>query len=121
VGWSERRGHLYTFSSSAGTAVRAARKLVKNCLIQIRAAPDTTSNHAPLVAIEVGSFTSANGEIFFPICKTQDWVPIGMVLHSLAQTGSASAFGISNAEALNQDLGEELTPENTKLKSKSRI
>jgi hypothetical protein len=114
-------GSLFTFSSSAGSAVRAARKLVKNCLIQLKAAPETTTGHVPLVAIAVGSWTGQNGEVFFPRFEVVDWLPAGVVLHSLAKSGNAPAFGISNEDALNEDLGQELTPENTKPKSKTRM
>jgi hypothetical protein len=111
-------GALYTFSSSAGTAVRAARKLIKNCLVQIRAAPETTLNHCPLIAIGVGSFPTQNGEVYFPRFEVMDWIPTGVVLHALAKRGNAGAFGVSNEAALNEDLGQELTETETKSKTR---
>jgi hypothetical protein len=100
-------GKLYTFSSLSFYGVKAARRLIQNCLVQQRAAPETTNNHVPLVAINVGSRQTKNGLIYFPIFEVEDWLPTGVVMHALGKGGNAGAFGIDERSALNSDLGEE--------------
>jgi hypothetical protein len=113
-------GNVYTFSSSAASAVKSVKRLVEGCLVQAAAAPETTAGHTPVAELRVSSFDTDNGAIFFPRWEIVDWVQTGQVLHSLAKTGQAAQFGVSNEAALNEDLGEELTPENTEPKKSKR-
>jgi hypothetical protein len=103
-----KTGQLFTFSSSAGSAVKSARRLIRSCIVQKRAARERTNGHVPVVTIEIGNFKTKNGAVFFPRFEVQDWVSVGVVLHSLAKTGNANAFGVSERNALNADLGDEI-------------
>jgi hypothetical protein len=103
-------GHVFTFTSSSVGGTSAVKRLVKYCLIHLRAVPAAMADHVPIVEINVGHYQHPNrqvGQIFFPILDVVDWVPPGHVLHALATAGNAAAFGVPNAAALNADLGPE--------------
>jgi hypothetical protein len=100
-------GHLFTFSSSSDSGTKATRRLVKNCLIHLRAVPASQANHVPVITIDVGHYQHPIrqvGTIYFPIFDLQDWVPPEHVMHALGKAGNAMAFGAPNREALNADL-----------------
>jgi hypothetical protein len=107
VGTSD--GKLFTLSSSAINACREVKRLAKNCAIHVRVAPPAFADHVPIVTLDVGkkSMGGQVGTVFFPIFDVEDWMSPGQVMHLLAKSGNASAFGASDTEALNADLGSE--------------
>jgi hypothetical protein len=113
-------GRLYTYMSSAMSHVNAVRRLVRNCLLVQKANPETTATKVPLVEIRTKAVPAQGGtaEIHIAIFEVMDWVEGSAVLHALGKSGNAIAFGVSNQEALDDDLGPELTEENTKPKVK---
>ncbi len=63
-------GWVLCFKSSSFGGVKAMHKLAGSCLTQMRAAPDTTVKHMPIIEIGSGSYMSKNkqaGQVFFPI------------------------------------------------------
>jgi hypothetical protein len=102
-------GRLYTYSTGTSWhAVQAVRRMVKSCLVQQKAAPETTNYHVPLIEFGVRSKSTPNGLIYIPVFGLPlDWLPIGVVLQSLAKTGSAALLGLSEDEVRNADLGDE--------------
>jgi hypothetical protein len=97
-------GQLLTFASSAASAVKAAKRLVRNALIAIARNPATTRGRVPVVEIDVHNYKTQRGQIFYPSFEVHDWLPETDVLSLLGKSGNAEAFGVSNNEALNADL-----------------
>jgi hypothetical protein len=100
-------GALLTFASSAGSAVKAAKRLVRNALIAIARNQATTADRVPIVTIEVHNYKTQRGQIFYPSFEVHDWLPEKDVLSLLGKSGNAEVFGVNNTEALNADLGAE--------------
>jgi hypothetical protein len=98
-------GALLTFASSAASAVKAAKRLVRNALIAIARNPATTRGHVPVIVIEVHNYKTQRGQIFYPSFEVHDWIKESDALHLLGKSGNAEAFGVNNAEAVNADLG----------------
>jgi hypothetical protein len=91
----------YTFSSTSLGGVRAGKQLIRGCVKQVRAAPETTRNHLPLVALSESSYAHPSkqvGTIFNPVLEVADWVPVSTVAEALKHHG----FDI-----VNRDLGDE--------------
>jgi hypothetical protein len=106
-------GKLMTLASSSVSTVKAVRRLVRNCLMVVARNPETTAGHVPVVALGVKSYRMNVGEVFYATFEVEDWIPESDALHMLGKHGNAEAFGVNNAEAVNADLGPELTVENT--------
>jgi hypothetical protein len=73
-----KTGAEYTYSTSSLGGCRAVKKLVATYAWQIRAAPETTANHLPVVELGARSYKHADrkrGTIFNPILTGIDWVP----------------------------------------------
>jgi hypothetical protein len=100
-------GKLYTFRTNSWYGVNAARRFMKACIVQQRAAPETTNNHVPVAAMYISEKMVSVGRIFYPRFEVDDWVPIGAVMHLLGKTGNSGAFGVIKQAAINEDLGEE--------------
>jgi hypothetical protein len=91
----------YTFSTSSFGGVKASKQMIKGAVRQQRAAPDTTRNHLPLVALGESSYAHPNktlGTIYTPVLDIVDWVPTADVAAVLKHGGF---------DALNVDLGAE--------------
>src|SRR5262249_55110265 len=103
-------GYLYTYRASSYHAVRAARKLVKSCITQQRAAPDMTNDRVPIAELTVAKRQGQSGAFYVPVWEVMDWQPADVILRMLAKTGQSSELaelGISPKEAINEDLGDE--------------
>jgi hypothetical protein len=104
-------GKLLTYSTSAGSGVKAVKSFVRGCVAQIRAAPEMTADRAPLVELVVGNYLhplKEIGKIFYLMFEVCDWIPAGQVMHALVAQGDAGALGIPNDPAmLNAALGME--------------
>jgi hypothetical protein len=100
-------GQLVTYPTSAKSHVKAIQRLVKACVVQMRAAPDTTLHHVPVAEIGVHSYELDTGDIFVPHFTVLDWVPERVIVSLLGKSGCASQLGLSNQESLNADLAEE--------------
>jgi hypothetical protein len=80
----------FTFMTTSGGGVRGAKRLIRACVRQIRAAPETTSNHLPLVALGQESYTPKinKGVTFFaPMFEVVDWVPTSSIADALRANG----------------------------------
>jgi hypothetical protein len=77
-----KTGAEYTYSTSSLGGVRAVKKLVATYAWQLRAAPETTANHLPVVELGARSYKHADrkrGTIFNPMLTGIDWVPASAV------------------------------------------
>jgi hypothetical protein len=73
-----KTGAEYTYSTSSLGGCRAVKKLVATYAWQIRAAPETTANHLPVVELGARSYKHADrkrGTIYNPLLTGIDWVP----------------------------------------------
>jgi hypothetical protein len=118
---SPRSGYLYTYKASSYWAVKAARKLVKSCITQQTAAPDTTTGLVPIAELTVVKKQRPNGggTYYVPHWEVCDWQPVGVIMHALAKTGQSGALGIQPKEAINEDLGPEPEAEQPAPKKKA--
>jgi hypothetical protein len=113
-------GNLFTYSVNSFNGVKAARRMVKACIVQRGAAMETTADCLPVVEITVASKMTPHGKIYWGQFEVVDWSPIAHVMHTLGKRGNAGAFGVSNAEALNEDLGDEPEAEPAKPAAKPK-
>jgi hypothetical protein len=77
-----KTGQEYTYSTSSLGGVRAIKKLAGTYAWQLRAAPDTTVNHLPVVELGARSYKHSDrkrGTIFNPVLTGVDWVPAAAV------------------------------------------
>jgi hypothetical protein len=77
-----KTGAAYTYSTSSVGGTRAVKHLVATYAWQIRAAPETTANHLPVVELGVRSYKHSDrkrGTIFNPVLTGIDWVPASAV------------------------------------------
>jgi hypothetical protein len=109
-----KTGKLMSFASSSISNVNAIKRLIRNCLLMVARNPATTAGHVPVVELRVRNFRMNVGVIYFAAFEVEDWIPECDALHMLGKHGNAEAFGVNNAEAINADLGPELTVENTR-------
>jgi len=102
-------GKMFTFSSSAFGACKAVKQLAKGCAIHVRVAPPALADHVPIIALGVGKRNTGGqvGVVYFPLLEVDDWMSPAQVMHLIAKGGNAGAFGASDTEALNADLGDE--------------
>jgi hypothetical protein len=106
-------GKLLTYSNSSISGVRQVKQLVRGCVAQMRASPETTAGRVPLVELLVGHYVHPSktvGKIFYLMLEVCDWIPAATVLRSLVATGDAGAFGLSGSvdnTTRNADLGSE--------------
>ena|SRR5262245_24649058 len=78
-----KTGAEYTYSTSSVGGTRAVKHLVATYAWQLRAAPETTTGHLPVVEIGARSYKHADrkrGTIYNPIFVGVDWVPASAVL-----------------------------------------
>src|SRR5262249_23735624 len=72
----------FTYSTSSVGGTRAVKQLVTTYAWQIRAAPETTANHLPVVELGARSYKHPDrkrGTIFNPVLTGVDWVPAAAV------------------------------------------
>jgi hypothetical protein len=77
-----KTGAEYTYSTSSLGGVRAVKKLAGTYAWQLRAAPETTANHLPVVELGSRSYKHADrkrGTIYNPTLAGVDWVPASTV------------------------------------------
>jgi hypothetical protein len=77
-----KTGAEYTYSTSSLGGCRAVKKLVATYAWQIRAAPETTANHLPIVELGARDYKHPDkkrGVIFNPVLTGVDWVPASAV------------------------------------------
>jgi hypothetical protein len=77
-----KTGGEYTYSTSSLGGVRCVKQLVATYAWQIRAAPETTAGHLPVVELGVRSYKHSDrkrGTIFNPTLAGIDWVPASAV------------------------------------------
>lgn len=74
-----KTGTRYLFATSSLGGTRAVRQLVGSFVWQLRAAPETTAGHLPLVELGADSYKHPDrkrGVIFNPVLTGIDWVPV---------------------------------------------
>jgi len=77
-----KTGAEYTYSTSSLGGVRAVKKLAGTYAWQLRAAPETTSNHLPIVELQARSYKHTDrkrGTIYNPVLVGVDWVPASAI------------------------------------------
>jgi len=77
-----KTGVEYTYSTSSLGGVRAIKKLAGTYAWQLRAAPETTAGHLPVVALQARSYRHTDrkrGTIYNPVLAGIDWVPASTV------------------------------------------
>jgi hypothetical protein len=77
-----RKGAKFTYSTSSVGGTRAVKHLVATYAWQVRAAPQTTADHLPVVELGVRSYKHPDrkrGTIFNPVLTGIDWVPASAV------------------------------------------
>jgi hypothetical protein len=78
-----KTGAEYTYSTSSLGGCRAVKKLVATYAWQLRAAPETTANHLPVVELGARSYKHTDrkrGTIFNPVLTGINWVPASAVV-----------------------------------------
>jgi hypothetical protein len=79
---SPKTGAKFTYSTSSVGGTRAVKHLVATYAWQLRAAPETTAGHLPVVELGARSYKHADrkrGTIFNPVLTGIDWVPASAV------------------------------------------
>ena len=87
-------GAKYTYSTSSVGGTRAIKHLVATYAWQLRAAPETTANHLPIVQLGSRSYKHADrkrGTIYNPTLDGVDWVPASAVLDKNNDGASAAS------------------------------
>ena len=77
-----RAGTAYTYATSSLGGCRAIKKLAATFAWQIRAAPETTTGHLPVVELGARSYKHTDrkrGTIYNPVLTGVDWVPASAV------------------------------------------
>jgi hypothetical protein len=77
-----KTGAEYTYSTSSLGGTRCVKKLVAAYAWQIRAAPETTAGHLPVVELGARDYKHPDrkrGTIFNPVLTGVDWVPASAV------------------------------------------
>jgi hypothetical protein len=80
-----RTKERYTYSTSSLGGVNCIKALIKTFVQQVRAAPETTAGHLPLVQLGSRPYQHpirSRGTIFNPTFEGIDWVPAAAVLLS---------------------------------------
>jgi hypothetical protein len=78
-----KTGAEYTYSTSSVGGTRAVKHLVATYAWQLRAAPETTAGHLPVVKLGARSYKHSDrkrGTIYNPVLTGVDWVPASAVL-----------------------------------------
>jgi hypothetical protein len=89
-----KTGAKYTYSTSSVGGTRAVKHLVATYAWQMRAAPETTANHLPVVELGARSYKHADrkrGTIYNPTLDGVDWVPASAVLDKNNDACTASS------------------------------
>ena len=84
----------YTYSTSSVGGTRAIKHLISTYAWQMRAAPETTANHLPVVELGARSYKHADrkrGTIYNPTLDGVDWVPASAVLDKNNDASTASS------------------------------
>jgi hypothetical protein len=87
----------FTFSTSSFGGRKAAKRLIRACIKQVRAAPETTTGHLPLIELGTSSYQHSNnkiGTIYAPKFEVLDWVPTSAANEALAHHG----FGLARKD-----------------------
>jgi len=77
-----KTGAKYRYSTSSVGGTRAVKRLVATYAWQMRAAPETTANHLPVVELGARDYKHPDrkrGTIFNPVLTGVDWVPASAV------------------------------------------
>jgi hypothetical protein len=77
-----KTGTEYTYSTSSVGGTRAVKHLVRTYAWQLRAAPETTTGHLPVVELGARDYKHADrkrGTIYNPVLAGVDWVPASAV------------------------------------------
>src|SRR5262245_25667951 len=78
-----KTGAKYTYSTSSLGGTRAVKRLVATYAWQLRAAPETTAGHLPVVELGARDYKHPDrkrGTIYNPVLTGVDWVPASAVL-----------------------------------------
>jgi hypothetical protein len=106
-----KTGAQYTYSTSSLGGCRAVKKLVATYAWQIRAAPETTANHLPVVELGARSYKHTDrkrGTIFNPVLTGVDWVPASAVADR-GEDGQGEMFAPSGEPTKFEDHRSEKT------------
>jgi hypothetical protein len=90
-----KTGAEYTYSTSSLGGCRCVKQLVATYAWQIRAAPETTANHLPVVELGARDYKHADrkrGTIYNPVLTGIDWVPAAAVMDKGDSQKPAQAF-----------------------------
>jgi hypothetical protein len=116
-----KTGAEYTYSTSSLGGCRAVKKLVATYAWQLRAAPETTANHLPIVELGARSYKHTDrkrGTIFNPVLTGIDWVPASAVADK-GDNGQGEMFAPSAEPA--QPVFEDHRSEKTKKRRKASL
>jgi hypothetical protein len=94
-------GAEYTYSTSSLGGCRAVKQLVATYVQQIRAAPETTAGHLPLIELGARSYKHSDrrrGTIFNPVLTGLDWVPASAVMGKGNGGGPGKPVGAPEAD-----------------------
>jgi hypothetical protein len=75
-------GAEYTYSTSSLGGCRCVKRLIAAFALQMRQAPETTSNHLPVVELGANPYKHSDrrrGTIYNPVLTGIDWVPASAV------------------------------------------
>jgi hypothetical protein len=103
-----KTGAEYTYSTSSLGGVRAIKKLAGTYAWQLRAAPETTANHLPVVELGSRSYKHSDrkrGTIYNPTLAGVDWVPASTV--KKAAEPDQLAFEDHRAESAKKGRGRK--------------
>jgi hypothetical protein len=116
-----KTGAEYTYSTSSVGGVRAVKKLVATYAWQLRAAPETTANHLPIVELGARSYKHADrkrGTIFNPVLTGINWVSASVVADK-GNDGQGEMFAPSGEPA--QPVFEDHRSEKAKKRRKASL
>src|SRR5262249_11421025 len=116
-----RGGAAYTFSTSSVGGVRAVKRLVATYAWQLRAAPETTADHLPVVELGADSYQHRDrkrGTIHNPTLTGVDWVPAATVTGKNAQL---DMFPQAEVGPIQPALFEDHRSEKTKKRRKASL
>jgi hypothetical protein len=115
------KGTKFTYSTSSVGGTRAVKHLVASYAWQIRAAPETTTNHLPVVELGARSYKHSDrkrGTIFNPVLTGIDWVPTSAVADK-GDDGQGEMFAANGEPA--QPVFEDHRSEKAKKRRKASL